>query len=140
MEATFTVTFKRSGTKLPEGRASLQIFSCTVVVRHSILILQSAKQAEQNVQRSRKTGQPAPTIESCDPEDLCDINSNDVQSTGSSLCQESDHHFQKLSREGRKQLKKTLLTKKTDNILITLIIMQRRSYTTARWCRLRCTV
>ena len=43
---------------------------------------------------------PAPTIKSCDPEDLCDVNGNDIQAAGSSLSQESDHGLQKLWREG----------------------------------------
>lgn len=38
----------------------------------------------------------APTIETGDPEDLCDVHGNDIQAAGSSLGQESDHRLQKL--------------------------------------------
>ena len=41
-----------------------------------------------------------PTIEACDPEDLCDVHSDDIQAAGSSLGQESDHRLEKLWRKG----------------------------------------
>lgn len=41
----------------------------------------------------------APTIESCDPQDLCNINSDNVQAAGGSLSQEPDHRLKNLGVE-----------------------------------------
>lgn len=44
------------------------------------------------------TGPLEPTVKSRDPEDLCDVHSDDVEAAGGSLGQESDHRLQKLFR------------------------------------------
>lgn len=40
-----------------------------------------------------------PTIKSCDLQDLCDVNCDDIQAAGSSFSQETDHHLKKLCAE-----------------------------------------
>lgn len=76
------------------------------------------------VQHLRCTQAPLePTIESRDPEDLCDVHSNDVEATGSPLRQEPDHHLQKLFNEERRHV---WLSEPGNNVI--LIIVQRVFY------------
>lgn len=42
----------------------------------------------------------APTVESCDPQDLRDVHSDNIQAAGGSLSQEPDHHLKNLCGGG----------------------------------------
>lgn len=50
-----------------------------------------------------KSGEiPALTVKSCHPEDLGDVNGNNVEAAGSSFGQESDNHLKKLGQRGER--------------------------------------
>lgn len=42
-----------------------------------------------------------PTINSCDPEDICDVKREDIQSAGSSLSQKPAQHLKELRERER---------------------------------------
>lgn len=97
--------------KLPEGKARLHIFTCTAQFSCSTFCVSQCSSDLHTHSKTLSTVQQLekpqwtqahrePTIESGDPEDLCEVHSDDVEATGSPLSQESDHHLQKLLTEG----------------------------------------
>lgn len=78
-----------------------------------------------------------PTIDSGDPEDLRDVNSDDIETAGSSFSQESNHRLQKLWREGvRERGVVRYTTKKTDPVQINKHAQRKRENVQADTARL----
>lgn len=97
--------------KLPKGKARLHIFTCTAVfLLHFLCVSVQSWLIHTHSKTLSTVQQPEapqwtrphlePTIKAGDPEDLCEVHSDDVEATGSPLSQESDHHLQKLLTEG----------------------------------------
>lgn len=99
--------------KLPKEIARLHIFTRTTQLCCSPFCLsvhegltqnpqtqQNTKHCAISVKTAINTARLEPTIKSGDPEDLCEVHSDDVEATGSPLRQETDHHLQKLLKEG----------------------------------------
>lgn len=73
---------KRSGSQSREVAKREQLENLATAAKHS--------------HTANKGAILAPTVESCDPQDLRDVHSDNIQAAGSSLSQEPDHRLKNL--------------------------------------------
>lgn len=77
--------------KWPRGRAAYLHLLFQLLLLCTPPLLWHAFSSKLDVQEKLHAGVILiPTIESCDPEDLRDVNCNDIQAAGSSFSQETD--------------------------------------------------